>query len=144
MWFPIIFAPIGLAIVGITLQYHLHYMVLALGIFLVGTCAQLSVPLLINYVIECFITHAVEVSVAMNVWRLAFGLGIGFFVTPWTDAVGRGWVFGMASLFVFAASIPVIILAWKGQTIRQLYPLKGLASSEEGEQVTSDDRRRGV
>ena len=71
MWFPFLVAPLGLAIVAITLKYHLHYMVLALGTFLVNTAVQLSVPLLMNYAIECFTAHAVEVSVAMNVYRLA-------------------------------------------------------------------------
>ena len=135
MWFSLILSPIGLALVAVTLQYHLHFMVLALGIFLVNTAAQLSIPLLINYVIECFTTHAVEVSVVMNCWRLAFGLALTFFVDPWEDAVGRGWVFGMASLFVFAAGLLVVILAWKGETLRQITPAKSLISSEQGKRL---------
>ena len=137
MWFPFVVAPLGLALVAITLEYHLHYMVLALGTFLVNTAAQLSVPLLINYTIECFTMHAVEVSVAMNVYRLAFGLALGFFVEPWTEAVGRGWVFGMASLLVFSAGILIVLLAWKGENLRRKIVFKGLASSEEGQRIST-------
>lgn len=135
MWLSAIIAPIGLAIVGVTLQYHYHYMLLAFGTFLVNVASQLSVPLLINYVVECFITRAVEVSVAMNVWRLAFGIAVGFAVEPWTEAVDKGWMYGMAALFVFVASLLTAVLAWKGDWLRQLYPLESLSASEEGAQV---------
>jgi hypothetical protein len=94
MWLSSIIAPIGLAIVGVSLQYYYHYIVLAFGAFLVNVASQLSVPLLINYGIECFITHPVEVSVAMNVWRFAFGIAVGFAVEPWTEEVGKGWMYG--------------------------------------------------
>ncbi|KAF1975782.1 MFS general substrate transporter [Bimuria novae-zelandiae CBS 107.79] len=138
MWLSAVLAPIGFAIFGVTLQYHYHYMLLALGSFLVNIASQLSVPLLINCIIECFIMHPVEVSVAMNTWRLAFGIAVGFAVEPWAEAVGEGWVYGMASLFVFGASLLTALLAWKGDRLRKLYPLKSLAVSEEGERVAPD------
>lgn len=135
MWLSLILSPIGLAVVAVTLEYQLPYMVLALRIFFVNTAAQLSVPLLINYVVECFTVHAVEVSVVMNCYRLAFGLALTFFIEPWEKAVGRGWVFGMASLFVFGAGILVLLLAWKGETLRHITPARSLLSSEQGKRV---------
>lgn len=135
MWFSLIISPVGLAIVAVTLEYHLHYMVLALGTFLVNTAAQLAVPLLINYVVECFTAHAIEVSVVMNCYRLAFGLALAFFVEPWEEVVGKGWVFGMASLFVFGAGVLVMVLAWKGESLRHITPARNLLSSEQGKRV---------
>lgn len=138
MWLSAIIAPVGLAIFGVALQYQYHYMVLALGTFLVNIASQLSVPLLINYITECFITHPVEVSVAMNIWRLALGMVVGFSVEPWSEAVGKGWMYGMAALFVFGAGLLTALLARKGHQLRQLYPMKSWSRSEEGERVTSN------
>lgn len=60
MWLSAIIVPVGLAIFGVALQYQYHYMVLALGTFLVNISSRLSVPLLINYITECFITRLLK------------------------------------------------------------------------------------
>ena len=132
MWLPIVIAPVGLAIVAVGLQYHLHFMVLALGSLFVGTAAQISVPLLINYVVECFISRPIEVAIAMNTYRLAFGLSLEFFYEPWTEAVGVGWTFGMAAIFTLLAGGLVVILTRRGQAFRRGAFSSTVSSSEDG------------
>ena len=72
-------------------RYHLHYMVLALGTFLVVFAASYSTPISINYIIECFKTSPLEVAVIMNVYRQSIALALPFFILPWEDALTAGW-----------------------------------------------------
>ncbi len=135
MIFPAMTSPIGLGIFGAGLQYHLHYMVLALGTFMVNFSALLCVPVCINYVVECFVGYAVEVSVAMNMYRLALGLALPFFFEQWSQAVGIGWVFGMAAFFSLFGMMLMFLLGWKGQLFRELVILRGIQETEEGKDI---------
>ena len=131
---PSVVSPIGLGIFGAALQHHLHYMVLALGLFLVVFSATLGVPVCMNYATECFLTSPNELSVAMNMYRLSLTISLGFFIFPWERAVGVGWVFGMAAFFEIFVSIVVVLLAWKGQALRRISP-KWRLDTEDGERV---------
>lgn len=135
---PGLLSPIGLGIFGAALQYHLHFMVLALGLFLVVFAATLSVPVCINYATECFLTSPNEVAVAMNMYRLGFSIALGFFTIPWEAAVGAGWVFGMAAFFDIFVGTLVALLAWRGQALRRISP-KGLLVTEDGAKVDSTE-----
>lgn len=124
--------PVGLGIFGSALQYHLHYMVIALGAFMITFAATSSIPVAVNYVVECFRDNPLEVSTIMGVYRLSLGLAVPFFVDPWMAAVhGPGWVFGMAAFFSLLAFSLMVILMFKGHELRQVRSAK-LASDEEG------------
>ena len=113
-------------------------MVLALAVFLVNFAALLTVPVCVNYAVECFTRYAVETSIIMNCYRLAFGIALPFFALPWGAKVGNGWLFGMAAFFsLFAASL-IGLLAWKGPLLRGYILMSGLASTEEGEAVLEE------
>ncbi|KAI4199449.1 MAG: hypothetical protein LQ348_001888 [Seirophora lacunosa] len=64
-------SPVGLGLFGAGLQYHLHYMVLALGVFLLIFGGTYSTPITVNYVTECFPQSALEVAVIMGVYRFS-------------------------------------------------------------------------
>lgn len=51
---PAILYPISLGLFGAALQYHLHYLVLALGTFLLAFAEYATVPVTNNYVAESF------------------------------------------------------------------------------------------
>lgn len=70
---PGIVLPIGLAIYAAGLQFHLHFMVLALASFLMWFGALLLMPVTYNYVVECFISWPVETSISLNAYRVSFG-----------------------------------------------------------------------
>ena len=136
LWLPsLILLPIGLGIFGVALQYHTHYIVLALGVFLITFSAMLSVPVAVNYVTECFRQHTLETSAIMGTYRLAFGLAVPFFVTPWERAVGIGLVFGMAAFFSIGSFMLLVLLMWIGPQIRN-WSLADIGSTEEGFQLT--------
>jgi hypothetical protein len=110
-------------------------MVLALGLYLsaVGTIA--SAPPTINYLVECFTTHAVEVTGILNFYRLVFGVAIPFFIDGWMKSVhGPGWTFGMMAFLSLVPYALMCFLMWKGPMIRGLTAGK-LNSSEEGIKV---------
>lgn len=135
LWIPsVFFMPIGLGIFGAALEYHLHYMVLALGSFLITIAAFCSIPVAVNYLIECFMDHPTEVACIIGTYRLTLGLVVPFFKDQWIDSVGSGWVFGMMAFFSLFAFSLVIVLMVYGHVLRQIHP--GIrAKDEEGVKV---------
>jgi hypothetical protein len=71
-------------------------MVLAFAVCLINITESALVPVITNYLCECFIGHAQEVLTAMNFYRLLIGATVTFYLTPWLAAVGAGWVFGIS------------------------------------------------
>ncbi|KAJ5653680.1 Major facilitator superfamily domaingeneral substrate transporter [Penicillium lividum] len=137
LWLPsMILNPIGLGIFGAALQYHLHYMVLALGVFLVTLGSMASVPVTVNYVVECFVNHPAEAGIVIGFYRIIYGLTISFYVDAWVAAVTVGWVYGMMGFFALFSFFFVMLLMWKGHAIREIqFASLSLASSEEGEKL---------
>ena len=124
--------PIGLGISGVALEHHYHYMVLALGIFLVAFAALLAVPIAVNYAVECFINNATECTIIITIYRLGWGVAIPFYIAQWEARVHIVWVFGMAAFFTLVAGIIVLLLVWKGPSLRRFHLLQSLASTEAG------------
>ena len=91
------------------LEYHLHYMVLALANFLGGFATNAIIPVTVNYVIECFKGHASESAAIMGLYRLAFSLTMPFFIPAWIDKLGFGWCLGMAAFFSILAYEGIIL-----------------------------------
>ena len=110
--------PIGLALFGMTLKYHLSWGVFALAQTLVTTGSLSVVPVAVNYICECFVLFPAEVGIVIGVYCLSFGLTISFFINPWVASVGIGWVYGMMAIFSLLPNFFfVIVLMWKGDTI---------------------------
>ena len=140
----LILTPIGLGICGSALQYHLHYMVFALGYFTVGIAVFITVPVAVNYVAENFTHHATECTMVMTFYRLAWGVAIPFFATQWIDEVGIGWVYGTAAFILVFSWISILVLFWKGHQLRRFNFLNKVMSSEEGTKVFADSHRVDV
>jgi uncharacterized membrane protein len=75
--------------------------------------------------------------------RLFLGLSINFYINDWIAAVTIGWVYGMMAFFTIFSFFFLIILMWKGHTIRQWTPF-GMGSSEEGEHVLREKESHGI
>jgi hypothetical protein len=99
------------------------------------TFASLAIiPVTVNYMCECFTQNTAEASITVNALRLGFGLSVAFYINQWVAAVSIGWCYGMMAIFDAVSFIAIIVLMWKGHTIRQ-WTLAGLNSSEEGMRV---------
>lgn len=129
---PCIILPIGLGIYGAGLEFHLHFMVLALASFLIWFGALLSLPVCYNYIIECFLHHPVEASVSLNAYRVSFGLLTVFVVTQWQSAVGVGWMWGMGALLILVVDILMIVAILKGHRVRRWAFNKSIVATEDG------------
>lgn len=134
MFPPMVLLPTGLGLYGASLQYHLHYMVLALGCFIIILSENALLPITVNYVCECFIGYASEVLTILNFFRLLLGLLIPFFLADWEAKVDPGWVFGMMAFFSVLAFSILAILAFRGETIRK-YSIQKFRKSEDGVNV---------
>ncbi|GKZ26424.1 hypothetical protein AbraIFM66951_004928 [Aspergillus brasiliensis] len=141
LWIPsLIILPIGLGIVGSALQYHLHYMVLAFGAYLITFASMSSVPVAVTFMIECVASQPTEVGAFMGAYRLTLGLVVPFFINQWVARVGFGWVYGMMAFFSIFAFGFVVVLMLYGDRLRKR-TLAQLAPSEIGVKViyTSDE-----
>ncbi|PVH69197.1 MFS general substrate transporter [Cadophora sp. DSE1049] len=140
LWAMILFMfPTGMGLYAASLQYHLHYMVLALAQFLMFWGGSAAVPTIVNYVVECFGDHGNEVSAYLNFMRVVFGLTIPFYITPWTEAVSVGWVFGTMALLSVGVFGFIIALIAKGHELREFKTWGIKAHSEEGTMLVQYD-----
>ena len=128
----IIVVPIGLGICGAGLRYHLHYLVYALGIFIVNVGALISVPIAINYVAETHALHGTASTITMTFYRLSWGVAIPFFIDGWIEEVRIGWVFGTAAFLTLASWTLVLLVIWQGTRLRGWSLVRGLDGSEAG------------
>jgi len=78
------------------------------------------VPITMTYLYDCFIRYVPETSAIMGLYLLVFGLTTTFFVTPWINSVGVGWVFGTAAFLTIPAFLLICLLMWKGPEIRKM------------------------
>ena len=127
-------APVGLGLFGAALEDHLHIMVLAVGTFFIYLAANGAVPIPSNYLVETFRRDPVEIGTALGVWRMICGLAIPFFLEQWEDEVGINWTYGMAAFINIFATLLLVVLLWKGPTIRK-YSFEKVMT-EEGTRLT--------
>jgi MFS family permease len=130
--------PISLGLVGASYEYHLHYMVLAVGSFIVTFAATCFNPVVINYLVECFMKYPTELNSILGIYRLGLGLGIPFFINTWVAKVGVGWVFGIQAFLSVAAFAPIVILMCYGHSLRSM-SFKKLHRDEEGAQIINKE-----
>ncbi len=142
LWFPTFLAlNIGLGLFGAALQYHLHYMVAAIGNFLLNFSSSIAVPVIVNYEVECFTKYPVEAATVMNFYRTIFGIAIPFFINGWEAEVGVGWVFGMMAFVSIGAFGFVVVLMFAGPRIRHWF-VSDIMSSEEGTKMIGAEVNR--
>lgn len=135
LWIPgLLFVPVGLGMFGAALEYSLSWVVLAAGSTFVSFGALAIVPITVNYICESFVSHPAEASIMANMVRLLFGLSVAFYINKWVAAVGVGWTYGMMAIFVVISFGCIVLLMWKGHTIRK-WSIGGLNDSEDGKKV---------
>ncbi|KAI9687461.1 MAG: hypothetical protein M1822_002071 [Bathelium mastoideum] len=135
---PGLLLPIGLGLWGAGIQYHLHFMVLALASFIIWFAALLVLPVCYNYIIECFLDSPVEAAVSLNAYRISFGLASLFFVLQWQTKVGVGWMWGMSAFFTIFVDIIMFAIISKGHLIRKWSISENIAVTEDGVKIAAN------
>ena len=140
LWIPsLIFNPLGLGLFGASLYYHLSWGVLALGTVFTTFGSLAITPITVNYINECFINNPAEASIAVNAFRVGFGLTVALYINQWVEKVDVAWAYGMMAFFEVFSFGFIVLLMWKGPQIRK-WTLAGLASSEEGEHLIKGEK----
>lgn len=112
-------------------------MVLAFASFLITFSDVIAAPVFINYIVETYRHLPSETAAVMNFYRTILGLALPFFITPWTTAVGPGWVFGMQAFFALLADGLILVLFVWGPVIRT-WNILAKDTLEEEQQVIGD------
>lgn len=134
--------PIGMILFGVGLQYHLHYMVLATGLYLATFADMAIVPVLNNYMAECFTDYVMETYTALWVFRLSLGVLIPFFITEWVARNGPALAFGTMAILSVVGICLFFLLAWKGPLLRK-YSFKKFINTEEGAKIVEVTQQEG-
>ncbi len=111
---------------------------MAVAQLLVTIACLTSVPITVNYICECFRTHTSEATMVLNSMRLFLGISINFYMTPWVNRVGVGWVYGMMAFFSIFAFGCLTIVMFLGHRLREMSPFH-TSASEEGEAVLTKE-----
>ncbi|KAK5172762.1 uncharacterized protein LTR77_002882 [Saxophila tyrrhenica] len=107
-------------------------MVVAFAVCLINITETAPVPVMVNYLCECFSGYAQEVTTAMNFYRTILGLTVPFYIDSWLAAVGDGWTFGMMAFFSLIGFSCTLLLAWRGGAVRK-YTAERFRQVEDGE-----------
>jgi hypothetical protein len=64
----------------------------------------------VNYLSECFTHNVEETAIVLNTARIAFGLSVAFYITPWVTAIGVGWAYGLMAFIMIVSWLFVMAL----------------------------------
>ena len=117
---------VSLIIIGLGVQKHWHYMVLA--VFAAAQCCGIMVcTTAVNaYLLDCYPGNSGEVSAWVSVGRIWGGFMATYIQLPWVQKIGPAKVLGIQAAITFAASFVIIFLQVYGRRIRQWQERKGL------------------
>ena len=123
--------PVALGLFGASLQYHLPIVLLGFASFLINMSVNALTGVVTNYAVECFTGFAAETTTILSFYRLVLGVTVPFFIVPWRDSIGIGWVFGMMAFLTVLISGVIVLLIWRGPEIRRI-SFRRYRKSEEG------------
>jgi len=118
IWFSTTFMVAGLVLLGFSLQYAYHFMVLALawGLYVFGI--MVSTVALNAYVLDSYPEGSGEVSAWLNFARTTGGFIVTYEQVKWAMAMGAKKSFGIQAAIVAAAFFLIIALQIYGKRLR--------------------------
>ncbi len=118
IWFSTPFMIAGLILLGFSLQYGYHFMVLALawGLYVFGI--MVSTVALNAYVLDSYPEGSGEVSAWLNFARTTGGFIVTYEQVKWAMAMGAKKSFGIQAAIVAAAFFLIIALQIYGKRLR--------------------------
>ena len=114
-----LFLPIGLIIHGVCVENKQPWISLAIGEVVASIGVQAGTTLTYSYCSDCYKPQAAEVSTIINLFRFVFAFTLGFYALPFGDKIGFGGAWGTLAAINFVTWIPLVVLIWKGQRIRE-------------------------
>ena len=134
MWLPgLVLLPIGLGLFGAAVKHHWSPGILPLSYFMTTFGANATTSIITNYLAECFLHFPAECGIILSGYRLVFGLATGFFIQPWVEKVGIAWTSGIAAFISIFAFLFIVVVLWKGPSIRRMHVTALGSSGEESD-----------
>lgn len=108
----------GLVVPGHALENQWHYMVasIAWGLYVFGI--MITTVAISSYNLDCHPEASGEVSAWVNNSRTLGGFIISYFQVTWAHAQGTKTSFGIQATICAGAFFLIILLSWKGKSIR--------------------------
>ncbi|KAI0050074.1 MFS polyamine transporter [Auriscalpium vulgare] len=115
--------PVGILIAGWAAQKHVHWIVVDIGIFLVGAGTIVVFQGIQTYVVDAFALHAASALAAVSFLRSLAGFGFPLFGPSMYKALGFGKGDTILAVVAIVLGIPAPWLFWRyGERIRNASP----------------------
>lgn len=98
--------PIGLLIYGWTVQYHVHWIVPDIGIFLLASGARMTLLICPLYMADAITMYTASASSALVMMRGAFSFTFPLFAPDLYNRLDQGWGNSLLALITFVIGLP--------------------------------------
>lgn len=124
--------PAGLVMFGCGMQYRVHWMLPIFGEFLMGFSSIIAGNITYTYIADSYLERADASLVILNGLKNLSAFGLVYAVNPWNMHSGYAVAFGCLAVILFTFHLPMAILYFKGETIRD-WQVRKFASAQVGE-----------
>ncbi|KAJ1546351.1 hypothetical protein HK096_005196 [Nowakowskiella sp. JEL0078] len=107
-----ILTPIGMFIYGWSAQYHLHWFIPNLGVFIFCAGIAMGFQCISVYLVDTYTINAASAMAAANFLRSLAGFGFPLFSVYLYDALGYGWGNSLLAFIGIALGFPGPIFLW--------------------------------
>lgn len=121
LFIPMLIAPAGLLLYGLTAQRNLHWMGYFAGVAMVNWSAYFYFSFTLAYAVDSYTANTSEMLIAMNLGKQAISFGMGLYLLDWI--LQRGYAVVIGGIFVavlLANNLAVFIFVFFGKKIRIL------------------------
>ena len=109
---------LSLIIIGLGLQNHWHYMVLAVFAALQCVGVMIVTTAINAYLLDCYPEGSGEVSAWVTASRNWSGFMATYIQIPWVTRIGASRAFGIQAAITFASIVLIIFLQVLGKRVR--------------------------
>lgn len=114
-----VFGPVGLLVFGLTTEYHQHWVAPLIGEFLVNFGAVVAGNITYTYITDSYLERADAALVVLNGLKNLTAFAVVYAVVPWNIQSGFAVSFGALSAILFTFHLPMLLLYFKGEAIRE-------------------------
>ncbi|KAI0810212.1 MFS general substrate transporter [Xylaria sp. FL0064] len=120
LWFALLL-PVGTIINGICISHAAtsSWVGNAFGMAIANVGFQVSTTVIYAYCTDCYKPQSTEVSAIFNFFRQIFSGLVSFYALPLAKKIGFQYAWLVFSLVNIALLLPLIVLRWRGEQIRQ-------------------------
>lgn len=119
LWIPMLVAPAGLIVYGLTAQYRLHWIGYFFGVGMCNWGAFFYFTMTLAYAVDSSTSNISEMLMAMNLGKTAISFGMGSFLLEWI--LSRGYAIVISGIFcgvLLANNLALILFILFGKRIR--------------------------